>query len=80
LKLFVSNSTGPLHLAVALDVPTVSFFGLTPATRPARWGPYAPGHVVLTPPDTGETLSRLDLIPLDTAFDACTRQLARHAS
>jgi len=78
MSLFVTNSTGPLHLAVALEVPTVSFFGLTPATRPGRWGPYAPGHVVLTPPDTGATLARLDLIPLDAALEACTRQLARH--
>jgi ADP-heptose:LPS heptosyltransferase len=79
LGLFVTNSTGPLHIAVALEVPTVSFFGLTPATRPARWGPYAPGHVVLTPPDTGDAETRLDRIPLDAALEACARQLARHA-
>jgi ADP-heptose:LPS heptosyltransferase len=79
LDLFVTNSTGPLHMAVALEVPTVSFFGLTPATRPARWGPYAPGHVVLTPPDTPDSWSRLDLIPLDAALEGCARQLARAA-
>jgi ADP-heptose:LPS heptosyltransferase len=79
LDLFVTNSTGPLHMAVALEVPAVSFFGLTPATRPARWGPYAPGHIVLTPPDTPDSWSRFDRIPLDAALEACARQLARHA-
>ncbi|MFI5371156.1 MAG: glycosyltransferase family 9 protein [Candidatus Eisenbacteria bacterium] len=77
LSLFVGNSTGPLHIAVALDVPTVSFYTLTPATRPSRWGPYASGHVVLTPPDTPGTLTRLDQVSVDAAFDACRRQLAR---
>lgn len=77
LSVFVANSTGPLHIAVALEVPTVSFYTLTPATRPVRWGPYAPGHVVLTPPDTPGTLTRLDRVSVDAAFDACQRQLAR---
>ncbi len=34
--LFVSNDSGPLHLAVACDIPTVSFFG--PET-PTLYGP-----------------------------------------
>lgn len=77
LGLFVSNSTGPLHMAVALGVPTVSFFALTPATRPVRWGPYpSGGHIVLTPPETPGTLTRLDLVTVGTAIEACSRQLA----
>jgi lipopolysaccharide heptosyltransferase I len=35
--LFVGNDTGPLHLAVALNVPSVAIFG---ATDPLRNGPY----------------------------------------
>jgi len=35
--LFVGNDTGPLHLAVALNVPSVAIFG---ATDPFRNGPY----------------------------------------
>jgi len=37
----VSGDTGPLHLAVALDTPTVSLFGVTPA---ANLSPGTPTH------------------------------------
>ena len=39
---FISNSTGPLHLACALSTPTVSFFGREKGVSPVRWGPYPP--------------------------------------
>ena len=45
----VANSTGPLHLAVAVGTPVV---GLYPARRimsPVRWGPVGKGHKVLVP-------------------------------
>jgi lipopolysaccharide heptosyltransferase II len=42
--LLVSNDSGPLHLAVALGTPTVSFFG--PET-PVIYGPRGPAHTVL---------------------------------
>ena len=38
--LVVTNSTGPLHLAVALGVPTVSVYSPIPTCHPQRWGPY----------------------------------------
>jgi ADP-heptose:LPS heptosyltransferase len=38
--LIVTNSTGPLHLAVALEVPTVSVYSPIPTCHPRRWGPY----------------------------------------
>jgi len=39
-RLLVSNSTGPLHIAVALGIATVSFFSPIRVTSPKRWGPY----------------------------------------
>ncbi len=36
LHLFISNDSGPLHLAAAMDVPTVSIFG---PESPERFGP-----------------------------------------
>lgn len=43
-NLVIAGDTGPLHMAVALGVPTVSIFG---PTDPARFGPLSPGHIVL---------------------------------
>jgi len=54
--LVVTNSTGPLHLAVALGVPTVSIYSPVPTRHPARWGPY-PAHV------EGNELHRVLLAP-----------------
>jgi ADP-heptose:LPS heptosyltransferase len=45
----VANSTGPLHLAVAVGTQVV---GLYPGVRimsPVRWGPVGEGHVVIQP-------------------------------
>lgn len=38
--LFVSNSTGPLHLARMMSTPVVAFYPPIRACRPERWGPY----------------------------------------
>lgn len=55
--LVVTNSTGPLHLAVALGVPTVSIYSSIPTRHPARWGPY-PAYV------EGDETHRVLLAPL----------------
>jgi ADP-heptose:LPS heptosyltransferase len=40
-KLFITNDTGPLHIASALNIPTVSMFG---STDPARFGSWNNRH------------------------------------
>jgi len=37
---FVSNSTGPLHLAVMVGAPVGAFYPPILVCRPERWGPY----------------------------------------
>ncbi len=44
---FVSNSTGPLHLAVMVGAPAVAFYPPIQACRPERWGPYGRSAEVL---------------------------------
>ena len=43
-RLLVCNNSGPLHMAAALGIPTVSFMG--PTEKPL-WLPLGEGHVVL---------------------------------
>ncbi|MEW6055707.1 MAG: glycosyltransferase family 9 protein [Bdellovibrionota bacterium] len=51
-KMMVAPSTGPLHIAVALGKPTVSFYPPIKVQSAHRWGPYAKDgarHSVLVP-------------------------------
>ncbi|WP_417607101.1 glycosyltransferase family 9 protein [Oceanimonas baumannii] len=52
-QLFVAGSTGPLHIAAALDVPTVGFFPLRRSATPLRWRPLnSEGrHLAFHPPE-----------------------------
>ena len=47
--LFISNSTGPLHIAAALDKYTISFYPRILACSAKRWGPYSKKSVVFSP-------------------------------
>jgi ADP-heptose:LPS heptosyltransferase len=47
--LFVSNSTGPLHLAVAVGTPVIGIYSQLTAMSPARWGPYTDKKTVFVP-------------------------------
>ena len=55
-QLFVAGSTGPLHIAAALDVPTVGFFPLRRSATPLRWRPLnSEGrHLAFHPPAGAE--------------------------
>ena len=47
-KIFISNDSGPVHIAVAVGTPVISIFGrLDPGLSPARWGPVGPNDIVI---------------------------------
>jgi lipopolysaccharide heptosyltransferase I len=43
-RVFVSNDSGPMHIAAALGVTVFAIFG---PTDPVRTGPYGKGHIVI---------------------------------
>jgi lipopolysaccharide heptosyltransferase II len=47
--IFISNSTGPIHIAAALGKYTIGFYPKIPACSPKRWGPYTKRRAVFTP-------------------------------
>lgn len=52
----LTNDSGPMHIAAALDVPTVALFG---PTDPAKTGPYGPrNRVVQTAVDCAPCMQR----------------------
>lgn len=55
-QLFVSASTGPMHLAAAQGAPTLSLFPPIRAMSPRRWGPLGNRHAVLSPAGLGHAL------------------------
>jgi ADP-heptose:LPS heptosyltransferase len=63
--LFISNSTGPLHLAVAMGTPVLGFYPSAFDLGPRRWGPFMrPDNQVLTPNDTVAAGS-----PMESKYD-----------
>lgn len=49
LSVFVSSSTGPMHMAAAVKTPTVSLFCPIRVCTPIRWGPVGNRQHVLIP-------------------------------
>ena len=47
--IFISNSTGPIHIAAALGKSTVGFYPKIRACSPERWGPFTEKKVIFTP-------------------------------
>lgn len=49
LDLLISCSTGPMHIAAALKIPTLSLFCPLPACSPKLWGPLGNDSKVILP-------------------------------
>ena len=76
--LVICNSTGPMHMAAGLNVPTVALFCPIFTASPKRWGPYGEGHTVILPPVPAcknctppkcERGNCMELITVDNVFE-----------
>lgn len=61
--LFIAGSTGPLHIAGALNVPTIGFYPSRLSAQPQRWRPInAEGkHLAFMPPLAKDRASQMNL-------------------
>jgi heptosyltransferase III len=48
-KLFVANSTGPLHIAAVVGTPVIGFYAPMRVMSPKRWGPLTDRKVIFVP-------------------------------
>lgn len=48
-NLFISNSTGPIHIAAALDKYVIGFYPKILACSVERWGPYTQKRTIFSP-------------------------------
>ncbi len=68
-SLFIAGSTGPLHIAATLDVPTVGFFPSKRSSTPLRWLPINSDgrHLAFSPPQGGGEELEADMSRVDIA-------------
>lgn len=65
--LFIAGSTGPLHIAAALDVPTIGFFPAKRSATPLRWQPLnSKGrHIAFSPLNQVDKSAQEDMSKID---------------
>ncbi|GAL22034.1 ADP-heptose-lipooligosaccharide heptosyltransferase II [Vibrio maritimus] len=75
-NLFIAGSTGPLHIAAALDVPTVGFFPAKRSATPLRWKPLNTEgrHIAFCPPKAEDKVSQDDMSRIDVG--SCAREVS----
>lgn len=75
MDMFISGSTGPLHVAGALDVPTAAFYPRRRSATPLRWQTLnsPQRRLAFTPPDTAAE-SAMDAIDVENAAAVIGRQ------
>lgn len=65
--MFIAGSTGPLHIAAAIDVPTVGFFPSKRSATPLRWKPINSegNHIAFCPPKADDKASQEDMARIE---------------
>lgn len=86
-SVFVSNSTGPLHIAAMVGTPVVAFYPPILQCSPNRWGPYSDKKRVFTADNTRCDLCKgepcrsnvcMDQITVDQVVTAIQELLHAH--
>ena len=78
-SLIIANSTGPLHLAVAVDTKVIGLYCTLVACGPERWGPYHRADSVIVPPVNAEydkDYNPMQLITVEEVFQMTKKKLS----
>jgi heptosyltransferase-3 len=87
--IFVSNSTGPLHIAAIVGTPVVAFYPPIIQCSPVRWGPYTMTKKIFTADSETCPLCHggacqsnvcMDQISVRDVFDAITELVSSNAN
>ncbi|MGQ9818780.1 MAG: glycosyltransferase family 9 protein [Candidatus Kapaibacteriales bacterium] len=77
-KGMVANSTGVLHIASVMEVPTVGVFPNTPHLSAKRWGPIGPYSAAVSPiTPNPEDIDNLNLIQPEVVLNELLKQIKR---
>lgn len=87
-RLFIANSTGPIHIAASLGIPTAGFYPKITVCSPRRWKPYSAKNLVFTPPlecsnctrEQCEKLDCMNTIDIDYVFNEIMLKLLKNRS
>ena len=83
-SLFITNSTGPIHIAAALGKTTIGFYPKIVVCSPERWGPYTNKKAVFLPKidcfdctrEQCEKLNCMNSIDIDEVINEAVKLLA----
>ena len=67
-KLFVGNSTGPIHIAAAVGTFVVGFYSPVRVESETRWGPYTDKKKIFSPPADDDSREVMDDIEPEEVF------------
>lgn len=77
-KGLVANSTGVLHIASVMGIPTVGVFPNTPHLSAKRWGPIGPFSATVSPiTPNPEEIDNMDLIQPEMVLNELLKQIKR---
>jgi len=87
-SLFISNSTGTLHIAAAVGTPVIGLYPQLTSLSAARWGPYTTKKIIFTPTNSplncrqctggkGSSCDCMNSISVDEVLSAAAQMLFR---
>jgi ADP-heptose:LPS heptosyltransferase len=60
-SLFLSNSTGPIHIAGALNKKVIGFYPNSKPMNATRWGPQGDNNYIFTPKDNSDEMNKIEV-------------------